>query len=354
MRAVLLSIFAIALTLAAQEPVQPAAPLGGVPAPRAGTEYRTGVAAVVNGEIITEAQVWKAVRGALAGLPPERRKEVYNNKLLGMIRDLVLDHAAARLHLSINPSVARSYIEERKEEMGGADAFRESLIERDQTETQFLQEVTMRQQRAVLVRAQAGAMRGVGGVLRAAHTVDPTVDDVRNYYREHAEDEFKVGAQAHVRALVFTRLAFGSDERAQEVAVKVAAELATGADFATLARRYSTLEVEKGGDLGWIGKDSDWGPEILDYAFSAEPGKLSAPLQFRRGWLLVLVDERRDSRQVSFAEAQVGIRAKLRDAAVARATAAVELKALKEAFIQPADAQRLLLQLAEQELQPRR
>lgn len=321
--------------------------------PRA-PEFRTGVAAVVNGEIITEAQVWKAVRGAVAGLAPERRKEVYNAKLLGMIRDMVLDHAAARLQLNINPSVARSYIEQRKEEMGGAEAFRESLIERDQTEMQFLQEVTQRQQRAVLVRAQAGAMRGLGSVLRADHIVEPTVEAIRTYYREHQEGEFRVGAQSHVRAMAFTRVAFGSDERAKEVAEKVRDELNTGADFATLARRYSSLEPEKGGDLGWIGKESDWGPEILDSAFSAEPGKLAGPLQFRRGWLLVLVDERRDSRQISFAEAQAGIRAKLRESAVARATAAVELKALQEAFIQPADAQRLLLQLTEQELQPRR
>ncbi len=311
--------------------------------------WRTGVAAVVNGEIITEADVWNSVRGASAGLPEERKKEIYNGKLLGMIREMVLDQAVKRLQLSINPAAVRSWVEQRKEELGSVDAFNESLRERDQTEAQFVTEMAQQQSRTVLVRAQAGAMRGIGGALRAVHVVDPTNEEVRDDYRRNLEREFQKGAEAKVFAMAFTRSAFGTDELASEAATKVRKELVEGADFATLARRHSNLEPDKGGDLGWVTKQSDWGPEILDYAFAAKVGELSAPIAWRRGWLLILVTERHEAGTVGFAEAQAGIRAKLRDARVARATAAVEKKAIEAAWIQPAEAKELLLQWSEGE-----
>jgi len=316
--------------------------------------WRTGVAAVVNGQIITEAEVWNAVRGATAGLSPERKKEIFDGKLLGMIREMVLDQSVKRLQLSINPAAVRSWVEQRKEELGSVDAFNESLRERDQTEAQFIAEMAQNQSRMVLVRAQAGAMRGMGGALRAAHVVDPTMDEVREYYKSHLETEFKKGAEAHVHAMAFTRSAFGSDEKAAEVAAQVRKELAEGADFATLAKRHSNLEPEKGGDLGWITKEAEWGPEILDYAFAAKVGELSAPIAWRRGWLLIKVEDRREAGVVSFGEAQAAIRAKLREARVSRATAAVEKKAIEEAWIQPAEAKQLLIQWSESESRTRR
>lgn len=311
--------------------------------------WRTGVAAVVNGEIITEADVWNSVRGAIAGLSEERKKEIYNGKLLGMIREMVLDQSVKRLQLSINPAAVRSWVEQRKEELGSVDAFNESLRERDQTEAQFVAAMAQQQSRAVLVRAQAGAMRGIGGALRAAHVVDPTNEEVRDYYKRNVEREFQKGAEARVFAMAFTRSAFGSDEKAADAAAKVRKELTEGADFATLAKRHSNLEPDKGGDLGWVTKQSDWGPEILDYAFAAKVGELSEPIAWRRGWLIIKVAERHEAGTVGFGEAQVGIRAKLREARVARATAAVEKKAIEAAWIQPAEAKDMLLQWSEAE-----
>lgn len=114
------------------------------------------------------------------------------------------------------------------------------------------------------------------------------------YYREHPE-EFTDPEQVRVRHIL---AASEADAR------QLRARLASGADFATLARERSKDERTAGqGGLvpGMVSKGRPFGslgsmPELTDAALALAAGEVSEPVKSSRGWHLLRVEERRDSR----------------------------------------------------------
>lgn len=86
------------------------------------------------------------------------------------------------------------------------------------------------------------------------------------------------------------------DDRTQEENIrKIHAQLAGGANFAELARRYSHDQASavKGGELGWISADQV-APEFARAMIDTPPGQLSAPFKSSFGWHVLVVDELRN------------------------------------------------------------
>src|SRR5208282_6237516 len=73
-------------------------------------------------------------------------------------------------------------------------------------------------------------------------------------------------------------------------AKSVIAELDKGADFAVLAKKYSTdPAAQSGGDLGFFGHD-DMVKEFGDAAFALSPGQYSkTPVKTEFGWHVIKV-----------------------------------------------------------------
>jgi peptidyl-prolyl cis-trans isomerase C len=88
-------------------------------------------------------------------------------------------------------------------------------------------------------------------------------------------------------------------------AKSVIAELDKGADFAALAKKYSTDPgAESGGDLGYFGHD-DMVKEFADAAFALSPGQYSkTPVKTEFGWHVIKVEDRRTGKPPSFEEAR--------------------------------------------------
>ena len=78
-----------------------------------------------------------------------------------------------------------------------------------------------------------------------------------------------------------------TEARAKELLL----ELKGGADFASLARRYSTCPSRKdGGSLGWFGKGEMVKP-FEDAAFKARKGDLVGPVKTDFGYHIILVKD---------------------------------------------------------------
>jgi peptidyl-prolyl cis-trans isomerase C len=95
-------------------------------------------------------------------------------------------------------------------------------------------------------------------------------------------------------------------------AEKVIAELKAGADFATLAKKYSTDPAgAQGGDLGFFKKD-DMLPEFSAAAFALKPGEYTeTPVQTRYGWHVIQVVTRKQADPPTYQEAHDQLRQKM-------------------------------------------
>lgn len=116
----------------------------------------------------------------------------------------------------------------------------------------------------------------------------------------------------------------------KEDADSVKSQLDSGADFATLAREYSTgPSGPSGGSLGWFGTGA-MVPEFEQAVVSLEEGEVSAPVQTQFGWHVIILNESRQSSAPKYDEVRAEIADKLRkdavEATVERLTQAAEIE----------------------------
>lgn len=80
----------------------------------------------------------------------------------------------------------------------------------------------------------------------------------------------------------------------QEEADKVLAQLRAGADFAALAQRYSqdSYTRDRGGDLGYVPRGILTSPEVEAAAFALQPGQISDVIRSPLGYHIVQVVDR--------------------------------------------------------------
>jgi peptidyl-prolyl cis-trans isomerase C len=121
------------------------------------------------------------------------------------------------------------------------------------------------------------------------------------------DDKLKAGYQKFIEGQP------AKDEvHARHILVKTEAEansiidqLNKGADFAALAKKYSTDPgAATGGDLGYFTRD-DMVPAFAAAAFALQPGQYTkTPIKTEFGWHVILVVDRRQKKPPSFDEAR--------------------------------------------------
>lgn len=130
--------------------------------------------------------------------------------------------------------------------------------------------------------------------------------------------------------------------RARHILVKTKAEaesiiaqLDKGADFATLAKKYSIDgSAAEGGDLGFFTRDKMVAP-FADAAFALKPGQWTEkPVQTQFGWHVIELEARRQQPAPTFEQAADQIRQEMVAAAVRQEVAAAK-KGLKVQVYNP-------------------
>jgi foldase protein PrsA len=101
-----------------------------------------------------------------------------------------------------------------------------------------------------------------------------------------------------------------------KTAQTVEAKLKSGADFAALAKQYSTdpASKDKGGELGWFGH-GQMVPTFDNAAFSLPIGKVSEPVKSPFGYHIIQVEEKRPAVKATLAGSSDQIRTLLQQQA---------------------------------------
>lgn len=116
-------------------------------------------------------------------------------------------------------------------------------------------------------------------------------EEVRDYYESHLK-EWQVDEQLKLRQIVV-----GTEEKAAAIRLS----LLKGADFLETAKIHSQqVHVEDGEGLGYLSRSEV--PVGFDPLFKAEIGSISEVIRTQFGYHLVMVEDRRSARTLSFEE----------------------------------------------------
>ena len=138
--------------------------------------------------------------------------------------------------------------------------------------------------------ARALAKLGAGEIVES-----PVVDDDGMHFLKVASKHSAEGNYTLAEADVSHILLRNNDGRDDNSKARIDAiyrELQAGADFASLARRYSedAQSAAKGGDLGWVSADQ-FGGELAQAIETQAVGSISKPIKTPYGYHILLVRE---------------------------------------------------------------
>lgn len=132
-----------------------------------------------------------------------------------------------------------------------------------------------------------------------ARQIPAREEDVRAWYADH-KHAFVAPEERRLRHILIAPEG-DDDAAAADQAQALYERLASGADFAELARTHSADPVSgaEGGDLGWVSRGMMVAP-FEEAAFALETGVISEPVRSEFGYHLIQVQEVRGGGQASF------------------------------------------------------
>jgi parvulin-like peptidyl-prolyl isomerase len=259
-----------------------------------------GIAAVVNGDVITYGQVRSVVaprerllRAQFKGEELEKQLKAAREAALKDLidRQLIIQHFKKEGY-----SIPEQIVEERIEEIiresfgGNRQAFMRTLEAQNVSLSQFKQI----EYEKIIVQA----MRQKN--TKTSPVVSPT--KVREYYEKH-KAEFTSKEEVKLRMIMIPSHAAEGNAAAQKsLAEEILGKLASGAAFDRMAQMYSEDSTrDTGGDWGWIERKTLAAP-LEKVAFNLPVGKISNIIELGGNYYILKVEDRRGGEAPSLAK----------------------------------------------------
>ena len=270
-------------------------------------EVLNGIAAVVNGEIITFSQVRE-----LVGARERSAAEIYQGEELqrrikemrqGAVQELV-DRALILQEFRKKEFNIPSYIIDdsinriiRQEFGGDRTAFVKTLQAQGYTMARF---------------REVEKDKIIGQAMRQAKTSDNIIVSpvkIREYYNKNSA-AYTSPEQVKLRMIVLKEGSSNGDAPSdssagkKQMAAELREKLAGGAEFDRLAQMYSEDSTsDMGGDWGWIERKT-LNEDLAKVAFSLKPGEISTVTQLDNGYYILMVEARKPAVTKPFSEVQ--------------------------------------------------
>ena len=268
-----------------------------------------GIAAIVNGEVITYSQVRalsapreKLLRSQLTGKDLE-------NKLLELrqlaLKDLIDRRLVIQAFKKESYQIPDHFVDQRMHEIM-RDSFggdRNTFIKTLEAQNYTLGEFKEKEMERMIV----AAMRSHN--VKTNSIVSPT--KIEDYYRKHHE-EFTTKEEIKLRLIMISGQKDTASAPAQKaLAEEVLGRLASGAEFDRTAQVYSEDSTrDNGGDWGWIERNTLAAP-LEKFAFNMPVGRISNIIEYDGNYYILKVEDKRGGTTRSLAEARSDIEKKL-------------------------------------------
>lgn len=118
--------------------------------------------------------------------------------------------------------------------------------------------------------------------------------EIKNYFEKNT-DKFKQPAKVKTRQIIL-KTADGEERiKKKSLAEKLLARLQKGEDFAELAKEYSEVKAESGGDWGWTAKGT-FADEVEPVIFSLKVGEISPIITTEKSFIIAKVEDKSESK----------------------------------------------------------
>ena len=261
----------------------------------------TSVAARVNGVVITNAEVDKALNnvslqfgGKIAPEQVKQLREAFRPQVLDNLvsRNLLLQEAERR-GLKPGSEEVDAKVAQFKSHTT-PEKFKKNLADAGVTEEEFKREVEEGVKIENLLKKQTDKIKEVSG------------EEVETYYRNNSE-KFSVPEQVKASHILIAVSQEDTPEKKEEKRKKLALireRIEKGEDFATLAREHSACPSKSnGGDLGDFGRGRMAKP-FEDAAFGMKAGDLSEIVETKFGYHLIKLTGRNDAKVLTLEESR--------------------------------------------------
>ncbi len=224
------------------------------------------VVASVNGANITKDELYNALV-----------KENGPQALDALISDKIVSLELQKQNITITEAETQAELQKAINQYGGQEAFDQALLSYGYTLEAVKKDMELNLKVKKMLEPQ----------------IKITEEEMKSYF-EANKDSFQKEGQ--VKA---SHILVASEEIAKEVKTKLTA----GADFAQMAKEYSTdtSNKDKGGDLGFFSKGA-MVPEFENAAFSLEIGKISDPVKTEFGYHIIKVIEKQEIKPATYEE----------------------------------------------------
>jgi peptidyl-prolyl cis-trans isomerase SurA len=268
-----------------------------------------GIAAVVNGEVITYSQV-----RALSAPQERMLRQQYTGQELASkltelrelaVKDLIdrrlVIQAFKKESFEIPDHLVDMRIQEIIRESFGGD--RNTFVKTLEAQNFTLGEFKQKEMEKIIV----GAMKGHN--VKTNSVVSPT--KVEEYYRKH-RDEFTSKEQIKLRMIMISGHKDTANAPAQkELAEEVLGKLASGAEFEQMAQMYSEDSTkDNGGDWGWI-EHKTLAEPLEKFAFNMPIGRISNIVDYAGNYYILKVEDKHGGSTKSLNEVRADIEKKL-------------------------------------------
>ena len=272
-------------------------------------EVVDGVAAVVNGDVITYSQV----RGLVGPREKLLRAQFNGEELIKKIKetrelalqDLIDRQLILQAFKKENFQIPDHFVEERMHDIVRTDfgGDRNTFIKTLEAQNYTIGEFKKMEMEKIIVQAMRSKNVKMDVVASPAK--------VEEYYKNH-RDEFTSREQIKLGLIMIPSHASDGEAVAQKaMADEIFTKLQHGAEFERMAQLYSEDSTrENGGDWGWVDRKTLAGP-LEKAAFALEPGKISNIIEFSGNYYILKVEDKHGGETKTLEQARPDIEKKL-------------------------------------------
>ncbi len=265
---------------------------------RAATRIIDRIIAVVNDDIITLSELKEARSALIDQMGTEFLGEIDKSNadseiLDRMIESKLIHQAAERMGIHVSEIEVDRAIEDVKK--------RNNIDQSTLIQALSANNMTYQDYREKM-RNDITEVKFIDKVIKSKVTISD--DEIFSYYNRN-KDRFTDPPEVRLRQILLLVPREASDVEKKEIykrALAVLEEIKRGADFSTLASRYSDgPNASNGGDLGFV-KMGEIDPALEKVAFRLDIGEVSPVITTSNGFHILLVTDKRKGRQKPLSE----------------------------------------------------